>query len=224
MEIRRDANRSSHIALVAGTQGKRWILATENMKAGQIISTSCYIPENTVIGIEGNAYPVKLYFYCIYNSQFQLGALNVGTLVNSVERYPTMNSEVFIRAAATAGQIVRHQGDFVVVRLPHKHEFSMHKTCMATVGRLSHPEFWSYHFGSAQMHRRFGYHPSSGLFQKKDGYCGRKIRPLPPVRVLDKEPEPPRPRQLFTFTKKQLTGQYGNSAVDQLVSGTHYYF
>lgn len=103
MEVRRDANRSSHIALVAGEKGKRWILATENMKAGQIISTSCYIPENTLVGIEGNAYP--------------LGALNIGTYVNSVERYPTMDSEVFIRAAATAGQIVRRQGDFVVVRV-----------------------------------------------------------------------------------------------------------
>lgn len=73
------------------------------MKAGQIISTSCHIPENTLIGVEGNAYP--------------LGALNVGTYVNSVERYPTMDSEVFIIAAATAGIIVRHQGDFVVVKV-----------------------------------------------------------------------------------------------------------
>lgn len=73
------------------------------MKAGQIISTSCHIPENTIIGIEGNAYP--------------LGALNVGTYVNSVERYPTMDSKVFIVSAAAGGQIVRHQGDFVVVRV-----------------------------------------------------------------------------------------------------------
>jgi large subunit ribosomal protein L2 len=89
--------------LVAGSNGKRWILATENMKAGQIISTSCHIPENTLIGTEGSAYP--------------LGALNVGTYVNSVERYPTTNSEVFIVAAGTAGQIIRHQGNFVVVRV-----------------------------------------------------------------------------------------------------------
>ena len=32
LEVRRDANRSAHIALVAGAEGKRWILATENMK------------------------------------------------------------------------------------------------------------------------------------------------------------------------------------------------
>ncbi|KAK6044049.1 Ribosomal Proteins L2, RNA binding domain protein [Cooperia oncophora] len=76
LEVRRDPNRSSHIALVAGTEGKRWILATENMKAGDIISTTCHIPENPVIGVEGNSYPV--------------GSLVAGTLINSVERYPTL--------------------------------------------------------------------------------------------------------------------------------------
>jgi len=210
LEVRRDPNRSSHIALVAGANGKRWILATENMKAGQVISTSCHIPENTVIGVEGNAYP--------------LGALNIGTYVNSVERYPTMDSECFIRAAGTAGQIIRHQGNFVVVRLPHKHEFSMHKTCMATVGRLSHAEFYQKQYGSAQMHRRFGYMPSSGVYHKKDGYCGRKVRPLPPVRVLDKpEEEPPRLFK-FTLTKKQKSGLFGTAAVDPLISNAHHRF
>lgn len=46
IEVRRDPNRTCFIALVAGWEGKRWILATENMKAGQIISTTCYIPES----------------------------------------------------------------------------------------------------------------------------------------------------------------------------------
>lgn len=32
LEIRRDPNRTCHIALCAGINGKRWILATENMK------------------------------------------------------------------------------------------------------------------------------------------------------------------------------------------------
>lgn len=50
IEVRRDPNRTSHIALVAGKEGKRWILATENMRAGQIISTSCHIPRNPIIG------------------------------------------------------------------------------------------------------------------------------------------------------------------------------
>lgn len=210
MEVRRDPNRSSHIALVAGSEGKRWILATENMVAGQIIKTSSYIPQNPVIGVEGNAYP--------------LGALSVGTLINSVERFPTQDSDVFVIAAGTSAQVVRHQGNFVVIRLPHKHEFSLHQTCMATVGRLSHAEFHDKIFGSANMHRRFGYKMSSGLYHKKDGYCGRKIRPLPPVRTLE-EPEAEAPeKQQFTFTKRQLTSNFGNAARHPLVTQTQFRF
>uniref|UniRef100_A0AC35UFX8 Ribosomal_L2_C domain-containing protein n=1 Tax=Rhabditophanes sp. KR3021 TaxID=114890 RepID=A0AC35UFX8_9BILA len=164
LEIRRDANRSSYIALVAGQDGKRWILATEGMQAGQLISTTCHIPENPIIGVDGCAYPI--------------GALSIGSLVNSIERYPNTESEVFVTAAGSNATIMRHQGDFVVVKLPHKHEFALHKTCMATVGKLSNAEFHNLQYGSAQMHRRFGYKMSSGLFHKKDGYCGRKEREL----------------------------------------------
>ncbi|KAK6751839.1 hypothetical protein RB195_003332 [Necator americanus] len=207
LEVRRDPNRTSYIALIAGTEGKRWILATENMKAGDIISTSCHIPENPVIGVEGNAYP--------------LGALVPGTLVNSVERYPeiceNLDSDVFVVKAGTAATIVRHQGDFTVIRLPHKHEFSLHRTCMATVGRLSHTDFDNKIYGSAQMHRRFGYKMASGLFHKKDGYFGRKIRPLPPVRVLDKPPRELSPNYQFSLTKDQLSGLFGHAKVHNLL-------
>ncbi|VDK86379.1 unnamed protein product [Litomosoides sigmodontis] len=200
IEVRRDPNRTSFIALVAGWEGKRWILATENMKAGQIISTTCYIPESPQEGKEGNAYP--------------LGALAPGSLVNSVEKfpnerkYPSTDDDVFIVTAGTCAEIIRHQGDFVIIRLPHKHEFVLSRECMATVGRLSHAEFHDKIFGSAQMHRRFGYKMASGLFQKKDGYLGRKIRRLPPPRTL--KPERPLPELLsFTLTKEQQSGLTG---------------
>lgn len=45
LEIKKDPNRTPYIALVAGAKTKRWILATENMKVGQIIRTSSYIPK-----------------------------------------------------------------------------------------------------------------------------------------------------------------------------------
>lgn len=68
-------------------------------------------------------------------------------------------------------------------QLPYKHEFVLNKQCMATVGKLSHAEIKEKQFGSAQMHRRFGYKMSSGLWHKKDGYCGRKVRRPPPPRM-----------------------------------------
>ncbi|ULT97705.1 hypothetical protein L3Y34_005496 [Caenorhabditis briggsae] len=203
LEVRRDANRTCHIALCAGMQGKRWILATENMKAGDIISTSGHLSENPVIGVEGNAYPI--------------GSLAAGTVINSIERYPTMDSETFVKAAGTSATIVRHQGDYTVIKLPHKHEFSLHRECMATVGRLSHADIDSKIFGSAQMHRRFGYKMSSGLFHKKDGYFGRKVRALPPVRQLDTPPQAPPPFQRFTLTKTDLSGLHGHAKVHNLI-------
>uniref|UniRef100_A0A7I4KIT1 Ribosomal Proteins L2, RNA binding domain containing protein n=2 Tax=Brugia TaxID=6278 RepID=A0A7I4KIT1_BRUMA len=208
IEVRRDPNRTCFIALVAGWEGKRWILATENMKAGQIISTTCYVPESPQEGREGNAYP--------------LGALASGSIINSVEKfpnerkYPSTDDDVFIVTAGTCAEIIRHQGDFVIIRLPHKHEFVLSKECMATVGRLSHAEFHDKIFGSAQMHRRFGYKMASGLFQKKDGYLGRKVRRLPPPRTLVPE-KPPQEMQSFTLTKEQQSGQTGIHRMPQLV-------
>uniref|UniRef100_A0A915PJN9 Ribosomal protein L2 C-terminal domain-containing protein n=1 Tax=Setaria digitata TaxID=48799 RepID=A0A915PJN9_9BILA len=192
IEVRRDPNRTCLIALVAGWEGKRWILATENMIAGQIISTTCYIPESPQEGKEGNAYP--------------LGALAPGSLVNSVEKfpnerkYPSTDDDVFIVTAGTCAEIVRHQGDFVVIR---------------AIGRLSNAEFHNKIFGSAQMHRRFGYKMSSGLFHKKDGYLGRKVRRLPPPRTLKPE-EPPRELQSFTLTKEQQSGLTGIHRMPQM--------
>uniref|UniRef100_A0A915EJ08 TIM21-like protein, mitochondrial n=1 Tax=Ditylenchus dipsaci TaxID=166011 RepID=A0A915EJ08_9BILA len=198
LEVRRDPNRSTFIALVAGANGKRWILATERMKAGQVISTSGHIPSRLIGGAEGNAYP--------------LGALVLGTLVNSVEAYPSLDSEFFICQGGSCGRITRHEGDFVVVQMSHKHEYSLRKECMATVGRLSRLtlDTMKLQWGSPQMHRRFGYKMSSGLYHKKDGYQGRKKDPLPPVRVIDevRDLNPP-VKQKFTLTKKQLSAFHG---------------
>uniref|UniRef100_A0A0K0G3S3 39S ribosomal protein L2, mitochondrial (inferred by orthology to a human protein) n=1 Tax=Strongyloides venezuelensis TaxID=75913 RepID=A0A0K0G3S3_STRVS len=209
LEVRRDPNRSSYIALVAGKGGKRWILATENMKAGQIITTSCHIPTNPIIGIEGCAYPV--------------GALVPGTLINCVEKYPNKESDVFVKAAGSSAQIMRTQGDFVIVKLPFKHEFAFHKECMATVGKLSNSEFYNLQFGSAQMHRRFGYKMSSGFFHKKDGYFGRKVRGQPPVTTLDKPEGAPPETYKFSLSKKDTSGLHGTANVHNLVATFHTY-
>lgn len=108
--------------------------------------------------------------------------------------------------------------------MPNKHEFSFHQTCMATVGKLSHGDWQDKIFGSINMHRRFGYKMSSGLWHKKDGYCGRKVRPLPSVRVLTEPPPPPAPKQSFTMNKKQQSALFGNAAVDTLVADTQFRF
>ncbi|XP_043267496.1 39S ribosomal protein L2, mitochondrial [Venturia canescens] len=166
-----DGCRTSWVALVASGNEMKYILATENMKPGMILKTSQAIPRNPVRAFEGDAYP--------------LGALPLGTKVNCVEKYPGLGG-FLIHAAGTEGTILRKDGeDRIIVQVPSKRTFSLSQHCMATVGRLSNVLHGSTPVGSAQRNRELGNRPRSGLWQRKDGYCGRKIRPLPPTRRFD---------------------------------------
>ncbi|CAG5078251.1 Similar to MRPL2: 39S ribosomal protein L2 [Cotesia congregata] len=166
IEVFQDGCRTAHVALVAHGKELSYILATENMKAGQVIRTSLGIPRMTVRAFEGDAYP--------------LGALPIGTVVNCVEKYPGLGG-FLIHAAGTSGTILRRDGDDrVIVQMPSKKLFSLSKTCMATVGRLSNISHGSTPIGSAQRNRELGNRPRSGLWHRKDGRHGRKIKPIPP--------------------------------------------
>jgi len=54
IEIIQSRDRTGYIALVAHGDTKRYILATENMKVGDLIRTSCEIPRIPVKPNEGN--------------------------------------------------------------------------------------------------------------------------------------------------------------------------
>lgn len=99
----------------------KYILATENMKAGDLIKTSRFIPRIPVRAKEGDAYP--------------LGALQIGTQIHCLEKYPGVRAH-FIHAAGACGTILRKFGDKVVVQLPTKKEYAFKQECMATVGKL----------------------------------------------------------------------------------------
>uniref|UniRef100_A0A2M3ZBT3 Putative mitochondrial/ ribosomal protein l2 n=1 Tax=Anopheles braziliensis TaxID=58242 RepID=A0A2M3ZBT3_9DIPT len=167
-----DGCRTAKVALVAVGNEMKYILATENMKPGDLIKTSRFIPRIPVRANEGDAYP--------------LGALQVGTQIHCLEKFPGQACHL-IHAAGSYGTILRKFGDLVVVQLPSKQEFAFQQTCMATVGRLSNVAHSKTPIGSAQKNRELGNRPRSGLWQRKDGRHGRKIRRLPPMRVI---PEP----------------------------------
>lgn len=178
-----DGCRTSKVALVAVGDELKYILATENMKAGDLLRTSRVIPRIPVRPNEGDAYP--------------LGALPVGTQIHCVEKYPGMPYH-FIHAAGTYGTVIRKFKDFVVVQLPSKREFAFQQNCMATVGRLSNVEHNKEHIGSAQRSRELGNRPRSGLWQRKDGRHGRKIRKTPPMQIIE-APKPP-PGETITLS------------------------
>ncbi|XP_071541264.1 large ribosomal subunit protein uL2m [Panulirus ornatus] len=167
LNILYDPNRSARIALVGGGDKLRYIIATENMKSGDLIRTSSYIPKNAVRPKEGDAYPV--------------GALPKSTIVNCLECRPGEGGKL-LKAAGTGGVIMRKIANKIIVQLPTKREIALDPQCMATVGRVSNVGHGKEHVGSAQRRRWLGRRPASGLWQRKTGYHGRKIRPLPPVK------------------------------------------
>ncbi|KAG5313279.1 RM02 protein, partial [Acromyrmex insinuator] len=175
LEVFKDGCRTSFVALIGSNRELKYILATENMKPGDIIRTHRGIPRNSVRPSEGDAYP--------------LGALPMGTLVHCVEKYPGLGG-FLIHSAGTFGTLMKREEDRVVVQMPSKKLFSLHELCMATVGRLSNIEHDSIPIGSAQKNRELGNRPRSGLWQRKTGRFGRKIKPLSRVHVGDKQSTP----------------------------------
>lgn len=65
-----------------------------------------------------------------------------------------------------------------------KHELAIRETCMATVGRVSNIGHIDVQLGSHQKNRELGNRPRSGLWQRKTGRFGRKIKPIPPMKYM----------------------------------------
>ncbi|KAL0622415.1 39S ribosomal protein L2, mitochondrial [Plecturocebus cupreus] len=165
--------RSADIALVAGGNRKRWIIATENMQAGDKILNSNHIGRMAVAAREGDAHP--------------LGALPVGTLVNNVESEPGRGAQ-YIRAAGTCGVLLRKVNGTAIIQLPSKRQMQVLETCVATVGRVSNVDHNKRVIGKAGRNRWLGKRPNSGRWHRKGGWAGRKIRPLPPMKSYVKLP------------------------------------
>lgn len=167
IEVRYDPCRSADIALVAGGSRKRWIIATENMQVGDVIKTSRTIGRMAVSANEGDSYP--------------LGALPIGSLINNLEIYPGKGAQ-YVRAAGTCGVLLRKVNGTAIVQLPSKRQIQVLETCMATVGRVSNVDHNKRIIGKAGRNRWLGIRPSSGLWQRKGGWAGRKIKPIPPMK------------------------------------------
>nr|CAG4642010.1 EOG090X0COM [Eurycercus lamellatus] len=170
INIQYDPCRTARIALVASGVQARYIIATSTMKAGDLISTSGHIPRIAVRPKEADAHP--------------LGALPIGTEVCCIEKYVGEGATVCVNAG-TRAILTRKVGDRCIIQLPSKQELSLKQDCMAVVGHVSNEEHSSIPIGSARRLRWLGYRPHSGLWHRKDGRHGRKIRPLPPIKEIN---------------------------------------
>lgn len=177
LKVTYDPCRTANIAIVAGGNDKRYILASENMKPGDLIKTSGKLTRMAVRAAEGDAHPV--------------GSLPVGAVIHNVELYAGEGGAV-ARAAGTSAQLVRKVGDRCIIRMPSKREINVSQDCMVTLGRVSNVEHNNRIIGKAGRSRWLGVRPQSGWWHRKTGYNGRKIRPIKPTKTYLKPP-PPRP-------------------------------
>lgn len=111
-----------------------------------------------------------------------------------MEKFPGEGG-MLCQSAGTFATILRRTPDQrIVVQLPSKQEYSLPQECMCTVGRVSNIMHNKTPIGSAQRNRELGNRPRSGLWKRKTGIHGRKIYPLPPVKVVgSKKPKKEEP-------------------------------
>ena len=107
-----------------------------------------------------------------------------------VEKIPGQGASIAV-AAGSQAVLSRKAGDCCIVQLPSKQEISVKQECMATVGQVSNPGHSSIPIGSPQRLRWLGYRPRSGLWKRKDGRYGRKMGPLPTLKVINNQVKKP---------------------------------
>ncbi|UYV79581.1 MRPL2 [Cordylochernes scorpioides] len=167
------------IALVASGLNKRWITASQEIKVGDLVTTHKAIPRIPVDPKIGDAHPV--------------GALPLGTLVHNIEIIPGKGGQ-YVHSAGSSAQILRKLDDgMVTLKLPSKQEICVKENCMAVVGTVLDSGS-KFPLRSTARRSWVGLRPRSGWWHRKDGYCGFKNRPTPPMKVYDK-PLPPKSRQ-----------------------------
>ncbi len=138
--IEYDPNRTCNIALVKYTDGeRRYILATENMKAGMTVVSG----ENCE-PVEGNNIPLK----------------NVppGTMVHNIEMREGKGGQL-VRSAGAYAEVVAKEGAMVQVKLPSSEIRNFRETCYATIGQVSNAEHMNVVIGSAGRSRWLGKRP-----------------------------------------------------------------
>jgi large subunit ribosomal protein L2 len=130
-----------------------------------------------------------------------LGALPIGTRIHNIERYPGVGGS-YCHAAGSSAEITGSVDDRVIVKLPSDLSISLDRTCMATVGQVSHASKKDEKMSHPVERRDLGIRPRSGLWQRKDGYAGRKIHPPKKLKIIGSDDGPK-----LTATKVKLSYQ-----------------
>ena len=140
VRIEYDPYRSSHIALIHYTDGKKgYILCPRGLSVGSFVVGGVDAPLTI-----GNALP--------------LSEMPLGTEVHNVELNPGAGGKL-VRAAGTSAQIVARLGKFVAIRLPSKELRLISCNCWATIGQVGNNELTNLVLGKAGRSRWLGQRP-----------------------------------------------------------------
>jgi large subunit ribosomal protein L2 len=138
--IEYDPNRTARIALLHYADGdKRYILAPDGLKQGDIVSSSKHADIRP-----GNSLPI--------------GEIPAGTMIHNLELKRGKGGQL-VRSAGGAAQLMAKDGDYAQVKLPSGEVRKIHVLCRATVGQVSNIEHQNVSLGKAGRARWLGRRP-----------------------------------------------------------------
>ena len=139
--IEYDPNRSSHIALLHYVDGeKRYILAPQGLKVGQMVQTSEKPPFN--VGC------------CM-----QMKHMPLGSVIHNIEMHPGRGGKL-VRSAGLSAQLMARSGGYATLRMPSGETRLINQDCRATFGALSNAEHNLRSEGKAGRNRWKGIRPT----------------------------------------------------------------
>ncbi len=140
--IEYDPNRGARIALVTYADGeKRYILAAQGMKVGSVVVASKKKGEPD----PGNRFPLEV--------------IPPGMPIYAIELQPGAGAQI-VRGAGTSATLLAVEGDRATVRLPSGEMRMVQKTCMATIGNVSNPDWRLIRWGKAGRTRHRSIRPT----------------------------------------------------------------
>jgi len=140
--IEYDPNRSSFIALLNYRDGeKRYIIAPEGMKAGDVVVSSDTNPMFTV------------------GCCSQLKLMPIGSVVHNIEMRPKGGAKL-VRSAGLSAQLMGRNNGFATLRMPSGEMRLVSEECRATFGVVSNAEHNVRDEGKAGRKRWMGIRPT----------------------------------------------------------------
>jgi len=138
-----DPSRNARIALIFYKDGeKRYIVAPSELKVGDQIMSS-------------RAKQIKIQ----PGNSLALENIPVGSMIYNIELTPGKGGQI-VRSAGNSAQLTALEGDYVTIKLPSGEVRKVLKTCMATLGTVSNPEYMNIRWGKAGRKRHLGIKPT----------------------------------------------------------------